>query len=46
VEELEANEVELDLWLKMQDEARIDVIEEPILSRYYQTSILSHKSLV
>ncbi|KAI4307888.1 hypothetical protein L6164_031017 [Bauhinia variegata] len=34
-----------DLWLKMQDEARIDVDQEPILSTYYCTLILSHKSL-
>ncbi|CAL0317436.1 unnamed protein product [Lupinus luteus] len=33
------------LWLKMQDEARFDVTMEPILSSYYHTSILSHKSL-
>ncbi|XP_044474395.1 serine acetyltransferase 1, chloroplastic-like [Mangifera indica] len=34
-----------DLWLKMQDEARSKVEQEPILSNYYFTSILSHKSL-
>ncbi|KAJ0102801.1 hypothetical protein Patl1_03976 [Pistacia atlantica] len=34
-----------DLWLKMLDEARSDVEQEPILSNYYFTSILSHKSL-
>jgi len=31
--------------MKMQDEARLDVTVEPILSSYYDTSILSHKSL-
>ncbi|GAV84818.1 Hexapep domain-containing protein/SATase_N domain-containing protein, partial [Cephalotus follicularis] len=34
-----------DLWVKMQDEARSDVEQEPILSKYYQTSILSQESL-
>ncbi|XP_027341873.1 serine acetyltransferase 1, chloroplastic-like [Abrus precatorius] len=45
VEELELDEVEVDLWLKIQDEARLDVDQEPILSSYYLSSILSHKSL-
>ncbi|XP_015089202.1 serine acetyltransferase 1, chloroplastic-like [Solanum pennellii] len=30
----------LDLWLKMQDEARFDVEQEPILENYYKNSIL------
>ncbi|XP_019455243.1 PREDICTED: serine acetyltransferase 3, mitochondrial-like [Lupinus angustifolius] len=34
------------LWLKMQDEARIDVTLEPILSTYYHSTILSQKSLL
>ncbi|XP_044497405.1 serine acetyltransferase 1, chloroplastic-like [Mangifera indica] len=34
-----------DLWLKIQDEAKSDVEQEPILSNYYFTSILSHQSL-
>ena len=34
-----------DLWLKIQDEARYDIEQEPILSSYYYSSILSHKSL-
>lgn len=34
-----------DLWVKIQDEARSDVEQEPILSSYYYSSILSHKSL-
>ncbi|GMP65089.1 hypothetical protein CsSME_00026048 [Camellia sinensis var. sinensis] len=34
-----------DLWLRMKDEARSDVDQEPILSSYYFTSILSHDSL-
>ncbi|KAK7387157.1 hypothetical protein VNO78_27706 [Psophocarpus tetragonolobus] len=52
VEELETrveDEVEVaevvDLWLKIQEEARLDVDQEPILSSYYFSSILSHKSL-
>ncbi|KAK7371927.1 hypothetical protein VNO80_05294 [Phaseolus coccineus] len=46
VEQIEGHEVvEHDVWMKMQDEARLDVTEEPILSSYYNTSILSHKSL-
>ncbi|CAJ1963930.1 unnamed protein product [Sphenostylis stenocarpa] len=35
----------VDLWLKIQEEARLDVDHEPILSSYYFSSILSHKSL-
>ncbi|KAF2305594.1 hypothetical protein GH714_006941 [Hevea brasiliensis] len=34
-----------DPWLKMQEEARLDVEQEPILSSYYYTSILSQKTL-
>ncbi|XP_040986281.1 serine acetyltransferase 1, chloroplastic-like [Juglans microcarpa x Juglans regia] len=34
-----------DLWVKMQDEARFDVEQEPILSNFYYNSILSHDSL-
>ncbi|OIW09521.1 hypothetical protein TanjilG_11643 [Lupinus angustifolius] len=34
-----------DLWLKMHEEAKLDVEQEPILSSYYYGSILSHKSL-
>jgi len=46
VEQIEVDEVvEGDVWKKMQDEARLDVTVEPILSSYYNTSILSHKSL-
>ncbi|RDX71745.1 Serine acetyltransferase 3, mitochondrial, partial [Mucuna pruriens] len=37
--------VEKDVWLKMQEEARVDVTKEPLLSTYYNTSILSHTSL-
>lgn len=33
------------LWLKMKEEARLDVEQEPILSSYYFTSVLCHKSL-
>ncbi|KAM1758056.1 hypothetical protein ACFX11_007226 [Malus domestica] len=42
VEDLDPDE---DLWLRMQDEARSDIDDEPILSNYYHTSILSHASL-
>lgn len=46
VEQVEADEVDFnDVWLKIQEEARLDVAVEPILSSYYNTSILSHKSL-
>ncbi|KAL0406991.1 UNVERIFIED_CONTAM: Serine acetyltransferase 1, chloroplastic [Sesamum latifolium] len=34
-----------DLWLRMKDEARSDVEQEPILSNYYFSSILSHDSM-
>ncbi|KAI8010943.1 hypothetical protein LOK49_LG06G00336 [Camellia lanceoleosa] len=34
-----------DLWLRMKDEARSDVDQEPILSNFYFTSISSHDSL-
>ncbi|KAL7103371.1 hypothetical protein ACP275_08G175200 [Erythranthe tilingii] len=34
-----------DLWRRMRDEATSDVDQEPILSSYYHTSILSHDSL-
>ncbi|KAA8523563.1 hypothetical protein F0562_009986 [Nyssa sinensis] len=39
------DEDEGDLWLRMKDEARSDVEQEPILSSYYFSSILSHNSL-
>ena len=45
VEEVEQVEDVVDLWLKMKEEAKLDVTEEPILSGYYHTSILSHESL-
>ncbi|CAN0875042.1 Serine acetyltransferase 1, chloroplastic [Linum grandiflorum] len=35
----------LDLWAKMVEEAKVDLEQEPILSGYYYTSILSQKSL-
>ncbi|MED6211849.1 Diamine acetyltransferase 1 [Stylosanthes scabra] len=34
-----------DLWVKMKEEAKSDVEQEPILSNYYFSSILCHKSL-
>lgn len=33
------------LWLRMRHEARLDVGQEPILSKYYFLSILSHDSI-
>ncbi|MBA0637474.1 hypothetical protein Godav_025574 [Gossypium davidsonii] len=33
------------LWLKMNEEARLDAEQEPILSNYYYSSILSQNSL-
>ncbi|KAK7320324.1 hypothetical protein VNO77_29699 [Canavalia gladiata] len=45
-EQLESDqEVEADVWLKMVEEAKVDVTVEPILWSYYNSSILSHKSL-
>ncbi|KAI9102303.1 hypothetical protein K1719_023505 [Acacia pycnantha] len=41
----EEEEEEDDLWAKMQEEARFDVEQEPILSSYYHASILCHQSL-
>ncbi|KAK6934577.1 Serine acetyltransferase, N-terminal [Dillenia turbinata] len=35
----------VDVWLKMQEEARNDVEQEPILSSYYYTLVLVHDSL-
>ncbi|KAH6768124.1 serine acetyltransferase 2 [Perilla frutescens var. frutescens] len=34
-----------DLWLRMKEEARSDIDQEPILSNYYFNSILSHDSM-
>ncbi|KVH99203.1 Bacterial transferase hexapeptide repeat-containing protein [Cynara cardunculus var. scolymus] len=34
-----------DVWMMMKDEARSDVDQEPILSDYYFTSILSHHTM-
>lgn len=33
------------LWLKIKEEAKSDIDQEPILSSYYYTSILAHDSL-
>ncbi|KAK8602775.1 hypothetical protein V6N13_084978 [Hibiscus sabdariffa] len=44
-EEGEEEEKVAALWPKMKEEARLDVEQEPILSNYYYTSILSHSSL-
>ncbi|XP_054798415.1 serine acetyltransferase 1, chloroplastic-like [Prosopis cineraria] len=44
-EEGEEEREEDDLWAKMQEEARLDVEQEPILSSYFHASILSHQSL-
>ncbi|XP_062170634.1 serine acetyltransferase 1, chloroplastic-like [Alnus glutinosa] len=45
VDQDEDEHSEVDLWLKIQDEARFDVEQEPILSNYYYNPILSHGSL-
>ncbi|KDP39258.1 hypothetical protein JCGZ_01015 [Jatropha curcas] len=46
VEDVEPeSEIKEDPWLKMHEEARLDVEQEPILSSYYFTSIFSQKSL-
>ncbi|XP_058788012.1 serine acetyltransferase 1, chloroplastic-like [Vicia villosa] len=37
-------DVRFDVWLKIQEEARLDLDQEPVLSSYYFSSILSHKS--
>ncbi|KAF5176681.1 Serine acetyltransferase [Thalictrum thalictroides] len=34
-----------DIWLKMREEAKYDMEQEPLLLNYYFISILSHKSL-
>ncbi|GJZ23963.1 serine acetyltransferase 1, chloroplastic-like protein [Tanacetum coccineum] len=34
-----------DVWLKMKDEARYDIDQEPILSNYYTSSVLSHDTI-
>ncbi|XP_057486337.1 serine acetyltransferase 1, chloroplastic-like [Actinidia eriantha] len=34
-----------DMWLRLKDEARSDIEQEPILSNFYCSSILSHDSL-
>ncbi|KAJ9153910.1 hypothetical protein P3X46_027298 [Hevea brasiliensis] len=39
------NQNKEDPWLKMQEEARLDADQEPVLSSYYYTSILSQKTL-
>lgn len=33
------------IWLKMREEAAFDIMQEPILSNYYHSRILSHTSL-
>ncbi|XP_004491499.1 serine acetyltransferase 1, chloroplastic [Cicer arietinum] len=47
VEQSERNDDEVEdcVWTKMQEEAKVDVTVEPILSTYYHVSILCHKSL-
>ncbi|KAL3519286.1 hypothetical protein ACH5RR_017435 [Cinchona calisaya] len=42
---LQLERVEDHLWLKIREEALLDTDQEPILSEYYQTKILSHHSL-
>ncbi|PON94053.1 Serine O-acetyltransferase [Trema orientale] len=45
VDYADPDEDEVDLWLKMKGEARSDIEEEPILTNYYFSSILSQNSL-
>lgn len=45
VDEIHREEDRVDVWVKIQEEARSDVEREPILSSYYYTSILSQQSL-
>ncbi|KAL1332731.1 hypothetical protein HN51_061513 [Arachis hypogaea] len=44
-EDEDADDDDDDLWRKMKEEAKSDVEQEPILSNYYFSSILCHKSL-
>uniref|UniRef100_A0A2N9FGD3 serine O-acetyltransferase n=1 Tax=Fagus sylvatica TaxID=28930 RepID=A0A2N9FGD3_FAGSY len=44
-DEVVGDKDEVDLWLKMKEEAKCDVEQEPVLSNYYYNSILSHDSL-
>lgn len=39
------NDIDDDVWLTMKDEARSNLDQEPILSNYYVTSILSHTTI-
>ncbi|KAL5101189.1 hypothetical protein RYX36_005516 [Vicia faba] len=45
VQQSEKEEVEDCMWMKMKEEAKVDVTFEPILSGYYHVSIFSHRSL-
>ncbi|KAK7302315.1 hypothetical protein RJT34_13201 [Clitoria ternatea] len=45
VEDDDVDDDGFDLWLKIQEEARLDIDREPILSSYYSSSIMSQKSL-
>ncbi|PHT44003.1 Serine acetyltransferase 3, mitochondrial [Capsicum baccatum] len=42
---VEEEEGEENLWVKMKDEAKFDIDQEPILSSYYVSSILAHESM-
>lgn len=44
-DQLERQDLEDDIWVRMKEEARLDVNQEQILSSYYYTSILSQRSL-
>ncbi|KAJ4828684.1 Serine acetyltransferase 3, mitochondrial [Turnera subulata] len=44
-EQEQQEEVGEGTWVRMKEEARLDVDQEPILSSYYYTSILSQRSL-
>uniref|UniRef100_A0A2P2IS77 serine O-acetyltransferase n=1 Tax=Rhizophora mucronata TaxID=61149 RepID=A0A2P2IS77_RHIMU len=45
VDKDKTEKVKVDLWLRLQEEARLDVEQEPILSSYYDSSVLCQKSL-
>ncbi|XP_062078810.1 serine acetyltransferase 1, chloroplastic-like [Humulus lupulus] len=45
VDYADPDEDKVDLWLKMQGEARMDIEQEPILTSFYLSSILSQNSL-
>ncbi|KAL1221468.1 Serine acetyltransferase 1 [Cardamine amara subsp. amara] len=45
INQITHTQIEDDVWIKMLEEAKSDVEQEPILSNYYYASITSHRSL-